>query len=146
MDKSGKTVVTIYENDYEFLELSKYVTEDKYFDTIYEMLVEKREVIYKDYIIKYKPRNQLNANQFITYDDNDLPIRFYTSMNELAQDFNVELQTAFSWFRGGKNEYTKDGELIVKIQKPEKDEKKRQQSYYQLRKQKRKNLESLGLA
>ena len=146
MDKPSKTVVTIHENDYEFLELSKYVTEDKYFDTIYRMLVEKREVIYRNYIIKYKPRNHLNANQFITYDDNELPIRFYTSKNDLADDFGVNPDTVFSWFKGGNHEHIRDGELIVKLQKPEKDEKKRQHSYYQLRKQKRKNLESLGLA
>jgi hypothetical protein len=115
MDQSKKTVVTIYENDYEFLRLSEVVKEVKYFDTIYEMLVEKGEVVYKDYIIKYKSHNHKNKYRFIAYDKDEVLIKSYSRAWDLANDYGVTDTSVVNWFKHGNEYTTKEGDTLVRF-------------------------------
>ena len=112
---SPKTVITIYENDYDFLRLSEIVKEDKYFDTIYEMLIEKGKVIYKDYLIKYKPLDHKNKHRFIAYDKDETLIKSYSRALDLANDYEVAESTIGNWFKHGNEYTTKEGDILVKV-------------------------------
>jgi hypothetical protein len=114
MDKSTKTVVKIYQNDYEFLRLGEIVKEVKYFDTIYEMLVEKGQVVYKNYIIKYKPNNYKNKYQFIAYDSNETIIKSYNRAIDLANDYEVTESSVTYWFRNSNEYVTPEGDILVR--------------------------------
>ena len=115
MGKPTKTVITIHEGDYEFLALADIVKEEKYFDTIYEMLIEKGEVVYRDYLIEYKRRSQKNKYRYITYDENELPIRSYSSNQELADEYEVVPTNFLKWFKDGNEFRHKNGDLIVRF-------------------------------
>ena len=115
MGKPTKTVITIYEGDYEFLALSDIVKEADYFDTIYEMLVEKGEVVYRDYLIKYKRRNKKNKYRYITYDENELPIRSYSCNKELANAYEVNETNFLKWFKNGNEFRHNNGDLVVRF-------------------------------
>jgi hypothetical protein len=119
VDKSKKTVITIHEGEYEFLRLAEIIKHTQYFDTLYEMLVTDGEVEYANYIIKYKRKNHKNKYVFISYDDNELPIRFYDRLEELAEDYNVSPSGASTWFKKDGDEINYNGDRIVRVKRKE---------------------------
>jgi len=117
LDKSTKTTITIHEGEYEFLRLSEIVKHDKYFDTLYEILTTNGEVEYGDYLIKYKRNNYKNKYTFISYDEHELPIRFYNDLKSLAEDYGVTVSGMANQFRRGSDDIEFRGDRIVRLKR-----------------------------
>lgn len=89
-DEVIKTI-TIRESPYDMIELAEIVDKLEYFDEVYKTLKLEGFVRYRDYEIVYKYKSLRNKINYIWYDDSSLPIKYYNTIQDLANDLGMSV-------------------------------------------------------
>lgn len=127
MENTQKKIISIKEDPYEMIKLQTIVDKDKYFDQVYHTMKTEGVAYYRDFEIRYeKIYGGGKKYMYATYDDDGLPIKYYSNIHDVANDYGYRSQSIHRMFLGNRRDTVEiiEGEWLVKF-KSEKENKKK---------------------
>lgn len=126
MGKTQKKIISIKESPYEMIRLQTIVDKDQYFDQVYHNMKTEGVAYYRDFEIRYeKIFGSGKKYMYATYDEEGLPIKYYSCVEHVADDTGYSRNSIHRMFLGGRLDKVelRTGEWLVKF-KPPKEKKK----------------------
>ena len=116
-----KKIISIKEDPYEMIKLQSIVDKEKYFDQIYHTMKTEGVAYYRDFEIRYeKIYGGGKKYMYATYDEWGLPIKYYSNVNDVANDFGYRSQSIHRMFLGNRRDTVEitEGEWLTKFKSP----------------------------